>query len=719
VELSGKLLALKENADLGGTLKLEHVQLTHAILEALPDKLGYFKDNFDVVGPTSCSIEVHRQAGKWRERCLVSPEKLAGTFRKFPYRLERVAGTIEHEHDEARNLDAIRIDVVGYADSQPVYIRGKADGRKPAGIDLKIWGNNIPVDDRLSAALQPRFEKIARSFKPSGLVDIEAHIQRDAGTVHFANRYLAHFHDAAIRYEVFPYPIDEVSGTLEILSDRWEFRDFQGSHKGGSFQSHGGSMPTARGAEIKIEITGTNIALDSEMEKSLTRPGMKDAWKKLEPGGRMNFAARVDMAPGRNDPEISLTLIPRNATLRPAFFPCPLTGLQGVVHFHDREIELDKLSARHEYTQLSLERGKVYLKPEGGVSIDLRNFVGNPIVPDSELVQALPGPLSKTCASLELREPLSMRIKQFTIDMPAEAGQPPQVYWDGGIRFKNAHLRPGITLDHVSGILYCRGEYKGKLGNVVGDLLLDEAVAFRQPLRQVQGQAIIRAAEPNIIALPNLKAQLFGGDLHAKIRADFGSPLRYEVDLTASQIKLEELGKENRLGPSAKLSGMAEGRLYLQGTGTDLHGLEGAGTIDVPNGKMYNLPLILDLLKFLNLRLPDRTAFEEAHARFAIHGGRADISRIDLLGNAVSFGGHGAVNLDGSNIDMELYAVWARIGQLSPPIIKEIWPAMSKMLLKIRMKGKVGETPHFEKEPVPVLVDPLKELLQQMQGRQR
>ena len=46
------------------------------------------------------------------------------------------------------------------------------------------------------------------------------------------------------------------------------------------------------------------------------------------------------------------------------------------------------------------------------------------------------------------------------------------------------------------------------------------------------------------------------------------------------------------------------------------------GTIEVRNGKLYKLPLLLDLLKWLGLRQPDRTAFEDVRVRFGIDGDR-------------------------------------------------------------------------------------------------
>ena len=44
------------------------------------------------------------------------------------------------------------------------------------------------------------------------------------------------------------------------------------------------------------------------------------------------------------------------------------------------------------------------------------------------------------------------------------------------------------------------------------------------------------------------------------------------------------------------------GRLHLNGQGNNFETLDGNGSIDVPNGKLYNLPLLLNLLKFLGLR---------------------------------------------------------------------------------------------------------------------
>ena len=118
-----------------------------------------------------------------------------------------------------------------------------------------------------------------------------------------------------------------------------------------------------------------------------------------------------------------------------------------------------------------------------------------------------------------------------------------------------------------------------------------------------------------------------------------------------------------------------------------------------------------------NLRPPDRTAFEEAHASFGIRGQRVHFNRLDLYGNVISLSGQGEMNVDGSDLQLDFYAVWARLVQVLPPILRDIPSAIGQSVLKIKMRGRIGD-PRFTKEPVPVLVEPVERLLKRMKGQQ-
>src|SRR5439155_26912263 len=181
------------------------------------------------------------------------------------------------------------------------------------------------------------------------------------------------------------------------------------------------------------------------------------------------------------------------------------------------------------------------------------------------------------------------------------------------------------------------------------NLEFTQASLFRQPVQHSHAQILLDPAHaPGVLQIRNIKGDVYGGAVVGQAKVLLGPTLRYELSLNGVQLKLEEIARSNRLAPDAQLSGNAAVQLYLKGQGGDLATLSGGGSVDVPKGKLYDLPPLLDLLKFLKLRSPDGTAFEEAHVQFRIQGKRVQFDEIELLGGLVNLTGNGGMNLDGT-----------------------------------------------------------------------
>lgn len=717
VELRAEVQTAGPEPEFGGTLLVAHLPVGPALFAHLPAGLKKIEADFAPAGPVQLAVRFARREGRWSQYAVIRPEDLSISFVKFPYPVEHITGTLEQELDPARDVDVVRMDLAGLAGQRQVFIRGDVTGDGPAAaVAVRIRADNVPLDDRLRAALPPRQQRLAASFHPIGLADVDVSVSRAAGGHEFANTYRIRFHGASARYDEFPYPLEEVSGLLEIRPEGFEFSDFRGTHKGGEVRTHGRSRPTPQGDALEVHVAGDNILVDRELEAAL-KPELREAWALFRPAdqGRMKFRADVERAPDQA-PEIDVTVAASGCTIQPEFFPYALRQLEGTFRYARRWVYVKDMRARHGASAVSLDEGKVYLKPGGGVWADLVNLRGTPLAPDPDLLAALPRALQSVFDVLEVQQPFGLEA-HLTIDAPPGHAAPPVVYWDGRVTLADASFRAGIPVRHVRGEAACRGRHNGHvLEGLVGNVALTEATVFGQPLQDVQAALEVRKDTPGVLAVPGLHARLFGGELYGPVRVEFGPPARYEVDLTAAQVRLEDLGRHNLGAGAGQWSGLATARLHLRGRGAAPAGMEGQGTIDVPNGKLYNLPLLLDLLKFLGLRLPDGTAFEEAHAVFGIRGTRVLVSRLDLFGNSVSLRGQGEMDLDGTDIKLDFYAVWARIVQYLPPIIRDIPPYLSQHLLKIKMRGSVSNL-HFTKEPVPVLVDPLRELLERVGGR--
>src|SRR5439155_17724358 len=137
-------------------------------------------------------------------------------------------------------------------------------------------------------------------------------------------------------------------------------------------------------------------------------------------------------------PDVEVTVAPLGCSFRPAFFPYTLNEVRGTIHYHQGQVELTRLTAQHGPTALGLELGRVFLKPTGGLVVNLFGVSGDPLVPDDEFVTAMPQRMRETCATLQLRDPMTLLLVHLAIDLPANPGTPPYVYWEGVFRPPNA-----------------------------------------------------------------------------------------------------------------------------------------------------------------------------------------------------------------------------------------------------------------------------------------
>ena len=722
IEMSGSLVPGTESYNLEkGRLAVSRLNIDEALLQHLPEPAEELNKMFRPRGPISFYIEADRLAGKWHTRSHVEPEDMRAACLKFPYELDRVRGTVEQDTDPANGLDVIKIDLIGHSGAHAVSVRGKMGEKGPGSVAVHVATIDLPLDDKMRQALLPEYQKIVDSFQPKGQVDVDVDIVRAPGAAGFQNRILAKFHDTSLSYELFPYPIEMVSGTLEILPDRWEFRDFLGVHKRGVFRARGGSFPEAggKGHKLNISLGGDHIVLDEEMARALKQPALREAWNSLNPSGHLQFQAQVTQKSGDQAPDIIVRVTPQEGCrIQPTVFPYPLDlvfGKEGLVEYRDRHVYLRQLRCRHGPTVLTLEEGNVTCKPNGGVSIDLGELVGNPVIPDAELAAALPGALGRAIRTMELREPLSIRLPQLTVDVPSEGGAP-YVYWNGSIGLEDAFIRLGVPLEHVTGKIFCSGKYQSQLGAVDGNVEISKASLFNQPFENVKTHFTVNGEQPGILLLPRLEAQIFGGWVGGIVRVQLNDTLNYELKLSASRVQLEAFGAHNKIGTRTQLSGLAAADLFLSGSGTDVNSLRGNGTVEIPNGKIYNLPPIISLLKVLKLRFPDDTAFEEAHMQIGISGRRVDFNRLDLYGDAISLGGKGSMQLDGSQLEVDFYALPGPLNSRVLPMLGNIEAALSRQLLKIKMRGSLSD-PKCDREPVPAVVEPAKEFWNRVRGR--
>jgi hypothetical protein len=433
---------------------------------------------------------------------------------------------------------------------------------------------------------------------------------------------------------------------------------------------------------------------------------MSKAWSTFGPTGRMSFTAKIDRLP-KQPQDLDVTVDVDGCSVFPLFFPYHLHDLNGRFHYARNVLTMTGVGARHGNSRVQVPRGKVWIYPDGSFYADLVDLEANPLMPDADLRHALPGPLKKPWETLNLQGPFALRTR-LIVSQKGQPGMRPDVYWDGKMWLREAKVQAGLPLEGVTGCVACRGRHNGQqIQGISCNAELEQATLFTQPFHDIHTKIDVYEKTPDVVVV-GLKAPFFGGEISGPIRLELGSTMRYELDLTASEVNLGAFGRHN-MGPASQLTGVMGGRLHLTGKGAGVANLEGNGSIDMPKGHLYNLPLLLDLLKFLGLRWPDRTAFDQAHAAFSVHGDRMTFSQLELYGNAISLHGQGDMKLDGSEVRLDFIPVWGRIEQVLPPAWQPLPSTIGKNLLKIEVRGKLGDGKDlkFYKKPIPGVLDPL------------
>jgi hypothetical protein len=316
--------------------------------------------------------------------------------------------------------------------------------------------------------------------------------------------------------------------------------------------------------------------------------------------------------------------------------------------------------------------------------------------------------------------------------VPPPVDPDPVVYWNAELKLAGASLDTGLAWTDVHGAVASVGLYDStRLGAVLGNAWFDHATIAKQPVTSAKITFRVRPQEPDphrpghfaapVVEFPDLTGSLYGGTVGGEARVVLEDQTRYRVWLTASGVRLDELARECKLGNGAELRGLAQGKVLVENLPdpkTGLLTLTGSGQIDVPNGRMYNLPVLLPLLKLLKLQAPDQTAFEEAHAVFDLRGDRVKVSQLDLIGTAVSLGGSGELDTAGEDVRFEFYTIWSQALKrwLSTPY-GDVTSFLSGSLFKIEMvrqrNGEMDYRPHM----LPVVTDPVRAVAERLRNR--
>ena len=747
ITITGKVQGDGDDPGINLRVAGTNLPLDESLISALPGKAPDTVRQFRAAGRGDFIAEINQQPGinLCENEFRIEIRDARVNYTQFPYPLEKVKGRLVirttsvdrsrpvDPRDRSRTApDRDEIILDGFTAvhaGSAVWLHGTKRviaGSRDKKLVLHLGGTGCGIDTDMKTALAAlKLDSVWGTFAPQGALTFTADVEiidrapppnrpdldppfNPATDLQLAFK----FSGPTVTPSFFPYELTDLTGWLEYKSGRVVVRDFAGRH-GESW------LKVGAGSEVRFYPDGVVWANLGALE---LKPLVADAaFLQALPGKLRTGVEELKLRGGAELKVrhlVVLTPPDRPANGIPPPEPLPIGPVM-------RRVSPPSLlgmgsSPPHPNPPPQGGRGQDGASPGRGSSALSAPLFTSPLVGEVAAQRRVGG------SSDPARHVVARAQAQAPPPQPD-----PIVYWEAELRLAGASIDTGLAWDELFGVMACTGRYEGThLGHVKGNIWLDRAVIAKQPVGELKAAIRTTPQQPDParpgeflpieLEFNDIHGRLFHGEVGGLARVALADPPRYEVWLTATDVQLEEVARHYKLGSDADLKGVAQAQLRLVNRPDPKTGqlvLEGAGKIDVPTGRMYNLPVLLDVLKLFKGQVPDKTAFEEAHAVFRIHGDRVMVDQLDLIGKAVCLGGSGEVDTAGEYVRFEFYTMWSRfLKEMINTPIGDLSAFLSKNLFKIKLTRENGEL-KYKAEPMPIVTEPAKAVAERFKQR--
>jgi hypothetical protein len=576
------------------------------------------------------------------------------------------------------------------------------------------------------AALPEKGEAFVRSLRAGGSIDFCFRSEWKSRTQPRADVALEILlKDCTLRYAKFPYSLDHVNGAVTARNWHWTLDGIKGQTGSGAaiLLRRGKAIPRRAGYLVDLSFEALNVPLDDHLHHALP-PRIQRCWVELQPQGRIDVAAHVihESSPdGPAVPAISVSLQPRarSVSLQPLKFPYRFEQVDGTAKFEAGRVDLANLRARNDRVEYAATSGSWQATQDGGWHLDFRGLDAYRLAPDRDrrLAAALPSALQSILQRLQPTGTYDVHNSSLSLTKLPQTERLAAA-WDVNLECYQAAIPGGLPMHSMSGGIRLVGRNDGESPYTVCELDLDSVVWKDVQLTNVRGPVWVDrsfclagtpASEKMRQSSRRVSADAYGGRVTVNAALQHDTLPRYTLDVLLDGVSLARFANE-RLGGPQDLSGTASGKLSLSGMGKSAQTLSGNGELHVADANIYQLPVLVRLLKVLRNRTPTPPAFNRCDMQFSVQGEYIRFQQLNLLGDAMSLYGEGETNLD-RELDLVFYTL---IGpaDLPIPLWKTIAGQVSQQGLQLNVVGR-WDNPQVESEPLPAV----NEVLQQIQAR--
>ena len=694
--------------------EVRQLDLDRALLNILPPSLQDQWQKYRPAGEVDADVQLSFDGKQWHPEMAVRCLNVTFTHYQFPYRLEHGKGTLDLKNDQ------LKMSLTAYTGTQPVRLDAEIthpfDG--PIGW-FEATGDDLQLDETLILALPEKPREVVRSLDPRGTINVYARLWRDQPNETMHQHLLVAPNRCSIRYSKFPYPLSDIRGILEMLDGNWTFRNLEGNNDKARVTCEGSLMPGLQGNELVLNLVGKDVPLEESLRDAFSpNPHIQRVWHDLRPHGTVDLTAEIRYLSEEKKFSVGVRVEPQreNTSIEPVHFPYRLDHLQGVLVYRDGHVTFERFKAEHGSVKIATD-GYCDFLPDGRWGVHFAGLSADRLRPDRELIQALPEQLRKVVVELNPTGSINLR-GNLDLQRTGRPDEPLRSSWNVQIGLQQSSLQcGGIFLENVHGEVSLLGGFDGQQTQSRGELNMESLNYKECQFTQMKGPIWIddgrvlfgswvdrpesgtKSSELTGSARPTraVTANLFGGKFYVDGWVAMGAEPRYLVNATLTDGDLARCAQELATGRQ-NLRGKILATADLTGSGRTRNNLSGKGRIELSEADVYQLPVMISLLKILSIRPPDQNAFSNATLNYEIKGEHIYLDPIDFEGDAISLHGKGEMDFQ-SAIRMTFHATVGR-GDLDLPVIKQVFSGASQQIMLIHVGGTL-QNPETTKEALP------------------
>ncbi|GJQ48120.1 hypothetical protein KsCSTR_15690 [Candidatus Kuenenia stuttgartiensis] len=462
-------------------------------------------------------------------------------------------------------------------------------------------------------------------------------------------------------YKDLSLPASNVNGVLKMSNNTLYISNITAYIKNGDYTSQVDLKGTVNlsGKEKIIVANVPNLFINKHFLENIPRFG-KEVWSKLQPTGFADITFQYSEGEDTNG-NIFLVADCKDVAVNSPEMPFPLSYINGPIKFCNNIILLKNTSGFLKY-----DNQHIFMEINGIYNIETERKMLNVNIPNVVVTENFLNILSEKTA-----------IKQKLWDILNPRGKANlTVVFQG---FKEAERNDYTVEVNLKDFEIRNDTYKFALWGIDGRLDINKEQLYSK----------------------HINANCWGGNVDGSISIKTNTePYKYEGELTFSRIVLEEFVKKFNL-EGKQLSGILDGRVKYHGYGSDLKDFYAEGQINITNGYLSDIPIILNIFKFFNLRLPQKETFDTAKLNFSVKDNVVNIIEGIISSDTVDLVGKGDIGLNGTlgvtvvtGFEKGFFSQLPLIGNLFDFVVGGV----RKQLTVVEIKGTISDP---EIHPVP------------------